>query len=96
MTQPTPHDPNCAIVRTGDIRAWCDCGTDEPITERLQAFYRGKLSERERILKRLRYGVKEFRSLSRTDPKWWLVAEILEEEADVIESGDYWNDKDSD
>lgn len=20
------HDPNCAIVRLGDIRAWCDCG----------------------------------------------------------------------
>jgi hypothetical protein len=20
------HNPNCAIVRTGDIRAWCDCG----------------------------------------------------------------------
>ena len=20
------HNPNCAIVRMGDIRAWCDCG----------------------------------------------------------------------
>ena len=20
------HNPNCAIVRLGDIRAWCDCG----------------------------------------------------------------------
>jgi hypothetical protein len=19
------HDPNCAIVRSGDLRAWCDC-----------------------------------------------------------------------
>lgn len=19
------HDPNCAIVRAGDLRAWCDC-----------------------------------------------------------------------
>jgi hypothetical protein len=24
--QPARHDPNCAIVRLGDIRAWCDCG----------------------------------------------------------------------
>lgn len=22
------HNPNCAIVRLGDIRAWCDCGSD--------------------------------------------------------------------
>lgn len=22
------HNPNCAIVRLGDIRAWCDCGAD--------------------------------------------------------------------
>ena len=19
------HDPNCAVVRAGDLRAWCDC-----------------------------------------------------------------------
>ena len=24
--QPVRHNPNCAIVRLGDIRAWCDCG----------------------------------------------------------------------
>jgi hypothetical protein len=24
------HNPNCAIVRTGDIRSWCDCGAQEP------------------------------------------------------------------
>lgn len=22
------HNPNCAIVRLGDIRAWCDCGAN--------------------------------------------------------------------
>lgn len=20
------HNPNCAVVRLGDLRAWCDCG----------------------------------------------------------------------
>ena len=40
-------------------------------------------------LERLRYGVKEFRSLGEDYDKWNLVAEILEEEADVIETGDY-------
>lgn len=23
------HDPNCAVVRQGNIRAWCDCGADK-------------------------------------------------------------------
>jgi hypothetical protein len=23
------HNPNCAIVRMGDIRAWCDCKREE-------------------------------------------------------------------
>lgn len=52
----------------------------------------GRLQERELVLKRLRYGVKEFRSMAESDNKWDLVAEILEEEADVIETGEYWND----
>lgn len=60
-------------------------------TDQLQGFEEGRLFERKQVLERLRYGVTEFRSLARSDPKWWLVAEILEEEADVIESGDYWN-----
>lgn len=24
------HNPNCAIVRQGNARAWCDCGFDRP------------------------------------------------------------------
>ena len=51
----------------------------------------GRMLERERVLARLRYGVKEFRSMAETDNKWELVAEILKEEADCIEEGDYWN-----
>jgi hypothetical protein len=49
----------------------------------------GRLQERQRIVDRLRYGVKEFRRMAEDYPKWELVAEILEEEADVIETGDY-------
>jgi len=70
---PVEHNPNCAIVRSGDIRAWCDCPE----------------GERKRVLARLRYSVKEFRSLAETDPRWSLVAEILEEEADVIENNEH-------
>lgn len=25
------HDPNCAVVRAGDLRAYCDCGADRPV-----------------------------------------------------------------
>lgn len=49
----------------------------------------GRLQERQRIVERFRYGVKEFRRMAEDYPKWELVAEILEEEADVIETGDY-------
>lgn len=49
----------------------------------------GRIQERQCIVERLRYGVKEFRRMAEDYPKWELVAEILEEEADVIETGDY-------
>jgi hypothetical protein len=67
------HHPNCAVVRSGDLKAWCDCA----------------IGERHRVVERLRYGVKEFRSLAEVDPKWELVAEILKEEADVIENNEH-------
>ena len=47
--------------------------------------------ERAKVVARLRYGVTEFTSMAKDNPKWGLVAEILQEEADVIEEGDYWN-----
>ena len=53
-------------------------------------FEAGRMAERSDVLKRLRYGVREFRSLSASyDDKWAVVAEILEEEADAIEQGNY-------
>jgi len=58
---------------------------------REQAKEEGRQEERNRVVARLRYGVKEFRSLAKDDSKWELVAEILGEEADCIEEGDYWH-----
>jgi hypothetical protein len=83
------HSTSCAIFRRGDLQAWCDCGAEKPIVERLEYFNQGRMYERKMILERLRYGVKEFRSLGEDYDKWNLVAEILEEEADIIETGDY-------
>lgn len=31
------HNPNCAIVRSGDIRAWCDCGAEIPVLNEIRA-----------------------------------------------------------
>ncbi len=30
------HSPNCAIVRRGDLQAWCDCGAEPPVMEELR------------------------------------------------------------
>ena len=35
--KPVEHNPNCAIVRTGDIRAWCDCGAEMPVLNEIRA-----------------------------------------------------------
>lgn len=31
------HDPNCAVVRGGDLRAWCDCGAEIPVMNEIRA-----------------------------------------------------------
>lgn len=49
----------------------------------------GRMQERERVVARLRYGVTEFLSMAERNKEWELVAEILKEEADCIETGDY-------
>jgi hypothetical protein len=35
------HNPNCNIVRMGDIRAWCDCGT---VDEQMSRFTKAEES----------------------------------------------------
>jgi len=88
---PQAHDPSCAIVRTGDIRAWCDCGIGQTGSERAEAFSEGRAYERKRIIERLRFNAVEFERMSdHYDDKWTLVASIMEEEANIIEEGDYY------
>lgn len=46
------HSPNCAIVRRGDLQAWCDCGAEPPVMEELRRNIWTKMgagSERQRI-----------------------------------------------
>jgi len=31
------HDPNCAVIRGGDLRAWCDCGAEIPVMNEIRA-----------------------------------------------------------
>ena len=35
MAGPISHNPACAVVRCGEMRAWCDC--DEGLIARLRA-----------------------------------------------------------
>jgi len=88
---PQAHDPSCAIVRTGDIRAWCDCGISATGSERAEAFSEGRAYERKRILERLRFNAVEFEHMSDAPEDFWhLIAEIMTEEADIIEEGNYY------
>ena len=35
------HNPNCAIVRLGSIRAWCDCGIGDESDHSKNAMWHG-------------------------------------------------------
>ncbi len=51
------HDPNCAVIRGGDLRAWCDCGAEIPVMNEIRANVSEKIGrgkEREAILRWLR------------------------------------------
>lgn len=88
---PQAHDPGCAIVRTGNIRAWCDCGMGETCTERAASFAKGRLYERKRLVERLRESAMGFASISDRDGDAWdILTEIMTEEADIIEGGNYY------
>lgn len=54
-----------------------------------RAFEQGREHERKLVVDRLKYNAEEFTSLAETQPRWALVAEIMEEEAEVIASGNY-------
>lgn len=55
------HHPGCAVVRMGDLRAWCDCRGRDMTDDRdvltpvyLMGFENGKESERAKIVAWLR------------------------------------------
>jgi len=54
---PVQHNPNCAIYRSGNIRAWCDCGAEMPVENEIRARIaemEGARKERRRIINWLR------------------------------------------
>lgn len=40
--KPIQHDPNCAVVRQGDIRAWCDCGKVKDVSVKAKLTNQGR------------------------------------------------------
>lgn len=30
------HHPDCAVRRSGELRAWCDCGAEAPVLEEIR------------------------------------------------------------
>ena len=97
MTQ-THHDIRCAIVRTGNARAWCDCGAEPPvlssirtdISEQLQR-HAGAIAERNRIAAFVRAQADDIIGQicdGRAEPiEMELVSTALELLADMIEEG---------
>lgn len=88
------HDPRCAIVRSGDIRAWCDCGAEMPVLNELRANIaerQGAAKERRKTTKWLRYNAAHIIGrtvIGEADPKRWeAIAEAVETLADMIEEG---------
>ena len=91
---PVIHNPNCAIYRAGDIRAWCDCGAELPVLNELRANLaerQGASSERSKIVRWLRYNAADLIGKSvigKADPHLWEgIAEAVEILADMIEEG---------
>lgn len=94
--KPVKHDLRCAIVRTGDIRAWCDCGAEAPVLNELRANVAERMGEgiqRGKIVRWLRREAADIigRALDgKADPlRWEGIAEAVETLADMIEEGQH-------
>lgn len=94
--KPVKHDPNCAIYRAGDIRAWCDCGAEMPVLNELRANIaerQGASSERSKIVRWLRYNANDIIGraiIGKADvERWEGIAEAVETLADMIEEGQH-------
>lgn len=77
------HHPNCAVVRSGNIRAWCDCGVELPVMNELRAKVSEKIGagkERAAIVRWLR-------------GRGGRYDELFEEIANDIEEGNHIDEK---
>ena len=80
------HNPNCAVVRGGDLRAWCDCGAEIPVMNEIRANVSetiGAGKERAAILRWLRKVEND-----RYCYNGWC-GEAISEVADKIEAGEH-------
>jgi len=81
------HSPNCAIVRRGDLQAWCDCGAEPPVMEEIRRNIWTKMgagSERNRIHRILRQVLDAGVSAD--------AAEIINDELDAYTEVDEYDD----
>lgn len=91
---PVEHNPNCAIVRSGDIRAWCDCGAEIPALNEIRANIMEKIGigkERAKIVRWLRYNsdyiIGKASIQSEHLAHWERLSEAVDLLADMIEEG---------
>ena len=93
---PVEHNPNCAIVRSGDIRAWCDCGAEIPVMNEIRANVSetiGAGKERAAIVRWLRkqaalalcHDMELFEGVDQAKLEFSVV--VTEDYADAIEKG---------
>ena len=98
-TAPPEHDPRCAVVRSGDIRAWCDCGAEAPVLNEIRANVAetiGRGLERGRIVRWIRKNADDIigkACAGRADPvEMELITLTLETLADMLEEGAHRDD----
>ena len=71
------HNPNCAIVRTGDIRAWCDCGAEMPALNEIRANVAEKIGAGKERGRTARAVERRIASLRDREAVCWEMAEVF-------------------
>jgi len=92
----THHDIRCAVVRSGDLKAWCDCGAEAPVMQQIKVETAERIAataERTAIVAFMRREAADIigKTLAgAVDPKDWervaLAVEIL---AEMIEGNNH-------
>lgn len=96
QTKNIHHNINCAVVRSGDLKAWCDCGAEAPIMQQIKVEVAERIAataERTAIVAFMRREAADIIGKTLTgavDPNDWervaLAVEIL---AGMIEENDH-------